>query len=183
MTQIKLKGSCLCGAVKYEVTGDPKGFYHCHCSRCRKSSGTGHASNLIMTDATIVFTHGETLLKQYKIPEAERFARQFCTECGSPVARFVPELNGVVVPAGAVVSPSSVTPAPAANVAAPPVMSNAIAERPATQLELVSVIVFGDADVHCSMAPSSDVVGVSVVPVIVRPAAKAITAPPTRRPT
>jgi hypothetical protein len=100
MSQEKLSGSCLCGSVKYEVRGDLQRFYHCHCSRCRKSSGTGHASNLIMTNATLVFTHGESLLKQFKVPDALRFSRQFCTECGSPVARFVPELSAVVVPAG-----------------------------------------------------------------------------------
>ncbi len=100
MSQVKLRGSCLCGVVKYEVTGELKRFYHCHCSRCRKSSGTGHASNLIMTNAMLVFTHGESLLKQFKVPDAVRFSRQFCTECGSPVARFIPELNIVVFPAG-----------------------------------------------------------------------------------
>ena len=100
MSQVTLKGGCLCGAVKYEVTGEPQRFYHCHCSRCRKSSGTGHASNLMMTNATLVFTHGESLLKRFKVPDSERFARQFCTECGSPVARIVPELDAVVIPAG-----------------------------------------------------------------------------------
>ena len=93
MSQVTLKGGCLCGAVKYRVTGDPTRFYHCHCSRCRKSSGTGHASNVMMTNATLVFTQGESLLKRFKVPDSERFSRQFCSECGSPVARVVPELN------------------------------------------------------------------------------------------
>ncbi|MGR8932693.1 MAG: GFA family protein [Gammaproteobacteria bacterium] len=100
MSPIMLKGSCLCGAVKYEVNGDPERFYHCHCSRCRKSSGTGHATNVLLSNATLVFTSGEFLLKQFKIPEAKRFTRQFCSHCGSSVARFVPEINGVVIPAG-----------------------------------------------------------------------------------
>lgn len=100
MSQVTLKGSCLCGAVKYQVTGDLQRFSHCHCSRCRKSSGTGHASNLMMTNAKLVFTRGESLLKRFKVPDAERFARQFCSECGSPVARFDLKLNAAVVPAG-----------------------------------------------------------------------------------
>lgn len=100
MNEVVLNGSCLCGAVRYEVVGDPQRFYHCHCSRCRKSSGTGHATNLMLTNAKIVFSRGEALLKRYKVPEAERFTRQFCSECGSSVARFVPELGAVVVPAG-----------------------------------------------------------------------------------
>jgi len=95
-----LQGSCLCGAVKYEVSGIPQRFYHCHCSRCRKASGTGHATNLMMSDAKLVFVSGESLVKQFKVPEAKRFARHFCSNCGGPVARFVPQLNAIVIPAG-----------------------------------------------------------------------------------
>jgi len=102
MSQVILKGGCLCGAISYEVNGNPQRFYHCHCSRCRKSSGTGHATNLFMSDATLIFTSGETFLKQFKLPNAKRFSRQFCSNCGSSVARFVPEINGVVIPAGSI---------------------------------------------------------------------------------
>ena len=100
MSVITLQGGCLCGAVRYEASGKPQRFYHCHCSRCRKSSGTGHATNLFLGDAQLVYTQGESQVKKYKIPEAERFTRQFCSECGSSVARFVPELNAVIIPAG-----------------------------------------------------------------------------------
>lgn len=100
MSEVTLKGGCLCGAVQYQASGDPQRFYHCHCARCRKSSGTGHASNLILSNATLSFTQGESLLKRFKVPDAKRFTRQFCSECGSAVARFVPEIDGVVIPAG-----------------------------------------------------------------------------------
>lgn len=52
MTQATLTGSCLCGAVKYEATGVATRFLHCHCSRCRKATGTGHASNLFLQPGT-----------------------------------------------------------------------------------------------------------------------------------
>ena len=100
MNTLTLEGSCLCGTVQYQATGKPTRFYHCHCSRCRKSSGTGHATNLFLDEAQLVFTKGEDAVQRYKIPEAERFTRQFCSKCGSSVARFVPELNGIVIPAG-----------------------------------------------------------------------------------
>ncbi|QFY41589.1 GFA family protein [Candidatus Methylospira mobilis] len=98
--KVTLNGSCLCGEVCYAVTGEPQRFYHCHCTRCRKSSGAGHASNLIITGAQLIFSRGESLLKRYKVVKAKRFARQFCNNCGAAVARFVPELDAVVVPAG-----------------------------------------------------------------------------------
>lgn len=95
-----LKGSCLCHAVQYEITGIAKRFYHCHCQRCRKASGTGHASNLMFTPEDFRWTTGEELIATYKVPEAERFKNCFCTQCGSPVPRVISELNIVIIPAG-----------------------------------------------------------------------------------
>ncbi|MDH5190073.1 MAG: GFA family protein [Gammaproteobacteria bacterium] len=96
-----LKGSCLCGSVQYEVTGEPQRFYHCHCQRCRKATGTGHGSIVMMTPVTgITWIKGEDLLGRYKVPEAERFYTCFCTQCGGPMPRTVPELDAVFIPAG-----------------------------------------------------------------------------------
>ena len=39
-------GTCLCGAVRFEISGSFERFYLCHCSRCRKGSGSAHAANL-----------------------------------------------------------------------------------------------------------------------------------------
>lgn len=101
MTELNLKGSCLCGSVKYEIKGEGKAFYHCHCTRCRKATGTGHASNILVSPETSVhWLQGEELLKRYKVPEAERFFTNFCSNCGSLMPRVVPELDGVVVPGG-----------------------------------------------------------------------------------
>ncbi|HEY9100343.1 MAG TPA: GFA family protein [Thiobacillus sp.] len=110
MSHITLTGSCLCGAVHYEVSGDPLKFYHCHCERCRKSTGTGHATNLMLANAQLVFTQGESHLKRYKVPEAERFTRQFCDQCGSLVARLVPEIEAVIIPAGSLDSEIPIKP-------------------------------------------------------------------------
>lgn len=100
MSQITVNGSCLCGAVHYEASGEPQHFYHCHCSRCRKSTGTGHATNLLLKNAQLVFTQGESLLKRFKVLDAKQFTRQFCSECGSVVPRIIPETTAVVIPAG-----------------------------------------------------------------------------------
>ena len=107
MSQVTVKGSCLCGSVQYEVSGKAQRFYHCHCSRCRKSTGTGHGSNLLITPHTgIAWLQGEVLLSRYKVPEAERFFNCFCQQCGSPMPRVVPELDGVLIPAGSLDSDS-----------------------------------------------------------------------------
>ncbi len=111
MTHIEIGGSCLCGAMRYRVSGEAQRFYHCHCSRCRKASGTGHASNLLVTPAEgLHWVSGGDLLASYKVPEAKRFRNCFCPQCGSPMPRVIPELDGVLVPAGSLDTPAPIQP-------------------------------------------------------------------------
>lgn len=100
MSEQTLTGSCLCGALQYTVTGEPARFFHCHCSRCRKSSGSGHASNLFVNNGTLTWTGDTSGIRFYKIPEAQRFTRTFCEHCGGPLPRLVAEMNVVFIPAG-----------------------------------------------------------------------------------
>jgi hypothetical protein len=100
MSELTLTGSCLCGAVQYRVTGDSKAFVHCHCKRCRKASGTGHASNILVQSDHIEWLSGEELLGRYDVPDAVRFHTLFCGRCGSPAPRIIKEENLVVIPAG-----------------------------------------------------------------------------------
>ncbi len=111
MTQAAVKGSCLCGAVHYEIKGEAVRFYHCHCSRCRKATGTGHASNLMVSPETaLTWTKGEDMLSKYKVPDAERFYTLFCKQCGSPMPRVFPQIGGVLIPAGSLDSDSPIMP-------------------------------------------------------------------------
>ena len=100
MTEQTLTGSCLCGSLAYSLTGEPALFFHCHCSRCRKSSGTGHASNLFVKNAEVAWSGDTELIKNYKLPEATRFSRSFCTNCGGAVPMEIPDAKMVFVPAG-----------------------------------------------------------------------------------
>jgi hypothetical protein len=99
VTTKTLCGSCLCGAVRYTASGEAQRFYHCHCSRCRKASGTGHASNLFL-QGRLTWNRGEELVRSFKLPEAERFTNSFCTICGSRMPRFIEKLGMVFIPAG-----------------------------------------------------------------------------------
>jgi len=54
-----IEGSCLCGAVAYELTADPLWAHNCHCSRCRKTRGTPFASNLFVPREGFRFVRGE----------------------------------------------------------------------------------------------------------------------------
>jgi len=99
MKTSSLSGSCLCGEVRFTATGEESRFYHCHCTRCRKATGTGHASNLFLT-GTLSWESGEELVRSYKVPEAERFTNTFCSRCGGRVPRFIEAAGLVFIPAG-----------------------------------------------------------------------------------
>lgn len=99
MSTKMLRGSCLCGEVSYTATGTPSRFYHCHCQRCRKASGTGHASNLFVK-GTLEWHSGDELVMRFKVPEAERFVNCFCRQCGSRMPHFVEKAGIVMIPAG-----------------------------------------------------------------------------------
>ena len=100
MSETTLNGSCLCGTVKFQVTGEPQRFYHCHCKRCRKATGTGHASNLFLQPGRLKWLAGEAEIRMFKVPDAQRFANHFCAACGSRLPRQAQDTNAVVIPCG-----------------------------------------------------------------------------------
>jgi hypothetical protein len=92
-------GSCLCGAVAYELHS-PLRMYNCHCSRCRRGRSAAHTTNLFMKPENFAFTRGAELIAEYKVPDAQRFGVAFCTRCGGEVPRLLKALGMVNVPAG-----------------------------------------------------------------------------------
>ncbi len=70
-------GSCLCGAVKYEVSAPLRPVVYCHCYQCRKSSGHIVAASSALRDAVRII--GE--VQWYRSSESAR--RGFCPTCGS----------------------------------------------------------------------------------------------------
>ena len=83
-----MKGSCLCGAVRFKVTGTPTAFDLCHCSRCRAASGSAFLAELEFTTAEFNWIRGRSLVKTYEGPVRNwppGYRRAFCTVCGAPV--------------------------------------------------------------------------------------------------
>ena len=96
-----VKGSCLCGGIRFEMSETPRGVTHCHCSRCRKVRGSANATNLFLPLTGLRFVQGEELLAKYRLPEAKRFAHWFCKVCGSSMPRFDETLGMAIIPMGA----------------------------------------------------------------------------------
>jgi hypothetical protein len=72
-------GSCLCGAVAFEVTGALRAPDACHCSQCRKQSGHFWASTDVPRESLTL--EGERNLTWFR--SSERVRRGFCSICGS----------------------------------------------------------------------------------------------------
>lgn len=90
----------MCGGVAFEMTGTPSGVTHCHCSRCRKVRGTGHATNLFLPLAGLRYLRGDDLLVSYMPPGAKRFKHVFCRVCGSSMPRFDNDRQIAIIPMG-----------------------------------------------------------------------------------
>ena len=95
-----LSGGCLCGAVAYEVRAPFLRFAHCHCSRCRKATGSGHATNLYLDPVNFAWTAGEDSVVRYDLPPARSLATTFCRHCGAPLPHHTRSGREIVVPAG-----------------------------------------------------------------------------------
>src|SRR5262245_31694701 len=87
-------GSCLCGAVKYEIRGEVQTAVYCHCSRCRKASGSAFASYAVVATKDFVVVEGKDALKTFRTPAGVQ--RQFCSNCGSPIISFRESMPDIV---------------------------------------------------------------------------------------
>jgi hypothetical protein len=94
------RGSCLCGAVRYELDLPFSGAYNCHCLRCRKARAAAHTTNGRLSTDGFRFLSGADKVQIFKLPGAQFFAQAFCTTCGSGMPRADLERGTVVVPLG-----------------------------------------------------------------------------------
>jgi hypothetical protein len=100
MSDYRVTGSCLCGSVHYEITGNIGLFQYCGCSRCRKFTGSAFAANLLVAPADFRWLQGEERVGRFELREAKRFSTAFCTRCGSSLPWLTQTGNVVIVPAG-----------------------------------------------------------------------------------
>ncbi|MEX2206485.1 MAG: GFA family protein [Myxococcota bacterium] len=85
-----IRGSCLCGAVSFELRGRVSPIQTCHCSRCRKASGSAFGAALMCAARNFVWLSGQDHIATYRLPTG--FASAFCKTCGSPTP--TPTLEG-----------------------------------------------------------------------------------------
>lgn len=93
-----LTGHCNCGSVRFELDDTPDGVYVCHCSICRRSTGTNGIAVVLVRNDRFRWTAGEDLVTAWTKPNSN-WDTWFCRACGSKVpGRNDPER--MFVPAG-----------------------------------------------------------------------------------
>ena len=95
-----MKGSCLCGGVTYEIQPPFKLYQYCHCSRCRKFTGSAHSANLFVPPEQFRWLTGEANVGRFEVPEAKFYTTSFCKRCGSSLPWTVKGGKNIVVPTG-----------------------------------------------------------------------------------
>jgi hypothetical protein len=77
-----IRGSCLCGGVRFEVEPPFRIAVHCHCSRCRKHSGTFGLTQARAPREQFRLLAGEELVRVFRPADGGK-VKAFCGECGS----------------------------------------------------------------------------------------------------
>ena len=98
-----IQGACLCGGVRFEIDAVAGPFELCHCSRCRKLSGSAFFGGVGVRAADFQFLQGRELIRYYDAPILRKppaYRSSFCGHCGSPVPNPSPEAEWLEVPAG-----------------------------------------------------------------------------------
>ncbi len=78
-----LSGSCLCGAVAYEVDAPLERIVHCHCRTCRKTHGAAFSSVAAVPRGGFRWVRGQDVLSAFESSPGKY--RRFCSRCGSHI--------------------------------------------------------------------------------------------------
>lgn len=94
------RGACNCGAVGFEISTALSGVFVCHCSICRRSTGSNGIAVVVIDNDHFRWTSGEEFVMTWKKPDAD-WQTWFCRLCGSPVPGKNDE-SRMFVPAGSI---------------------------------------------------------------------------------
>jgi hypothetical protein len=79
------RGKCLCGDIEFQAEEVPGMVFNCHCTRCRKSTGSAFATQVFAQRSSLKFIKGKDKLTEY---ESTGGMRTFCSKCGSRLMNY-----------------------------------------------------------------------------------------------
>jgi hypothetical protein len=89
VTELPLRGGCLCGGVRYEISEPLVSAGYCHCTRCQRRTGTAASAQARIARGSLRIVQGEELLRAHEPDDG--FAKVFCSACGSSMWSRHPE--------------------------------------------------------------------------------------------
>ena len=89
-----IRGKCLCEGVRFEVSGPLGPLGYCHCSQCRRASGSAFGANADVAKSDLRFAGGEDLIREFESSPGN--FRAFCSRCGSPIYKRSPAKPEVI---------------------------------------------------------------------------------------
>jgi hypothetical protein len=98
-----IRGSCLCGGILFELETVVGPFELCHCSRCRKASGSAFMAAVSIRSAGFRYVQGHHLVRRFELPLREApppYSRIFCGLCGCVVPEPQPATETFEIAAG-----------------------------------------------------------------------------------
>ncbi|MCD6438522.1 MAG: GFA family protein [Halomonas sp.] len=93
-----MKGECLCGEVKFSIKGELPNLYQCHCSLCRKTTGSSANAATFVSEECFEWISGQDNIRSFQKPTGYR--NDFCSACGSSVPNKLRDTELVWIPAG-----------------------------------------------------------------------------------
>ena len=103
---IKAAGGCLCGSVRYEITGELRGIVNCHCSKCRRFHGNFGAYTSVSIDDLILVEERGLKWFESTTDETPNVHRGFCSECGSSIFWHPRDKEKIAIAAGSLDEPT-----------------------------------------------------------------------------
>ena len=91
-------GECNCGAIGFEISAELSDVFVCHCSICRRATGSNGIAVVVVDNVDFRWVRGEENVTSWKMPDAD-WQIWFCRSCGSPVPGLNDE-SRMFVPAG-----------------------------------------------------------------------------------
>ena len=100
-----IKGSCCCGAVRFELSSEPDMMATCHCSRCRK---LGIATFVFVKHASFRLLQGAEAVAEYNGGPEFSYTRCFCKHCGTALGEITSSEKSFPIAANCIDSPLAI---------------------------------------------------------------------------
>lgn len=96
----QVRGQCSCRAVEYKFSTESLIAYQCHCSMCRKATGSAFATIVMAPEEWFRWVRGEEAISTHA--KGNGYRVNFCSHCGSPVPNKFRDYPLLSIPAGSI---------------------------------------------------------------------------------